>query len=241
MTRTYHAWHSPNLNRSMELLVFGHAGARVLVFPTRIGRFYDYENFGIVDALTEKIANGWLQLFCVDSVDGESIYSDRPPGERIQRHIQYEKYILDEVLPLTRQLNPQPFMVSHGCSLGAYHAMNIALRHPQHFGKIVALSGRYDLTAPVDDFRGLFDGYYDEDVYFHSPTHFLPNLHDERILTELQRMEIVLAIGRADPFLDSNLSLSNALDDKQIAHQFHVWDGRAHKAKYWRQMVDLYL
>ncbi len=241
MIRTYHAWHSTHLNRHMELLVFGHAGARVLVFPTRIGRFYDYEDFGIVEALAEKITNGWLQLFCVDSVDGESIYSDRPPHERIQRHMQYEQYILEEVLPLSRQLNPQPFMIAHGCSLGAYHAMNLALRHPQYFGKVVALSGRYDLSEPVADFRGLFDGYYDEEIYFHSPNHFLPNLFEDNILTELRRLEIVMAIGREDPFLGSNRSLSNALADKHIPHQFHVWDGRAHKAKYWREMVGLYL
>ncbi|GAB3999846.1 esterase family protein [Spirosoma daeguense] len=241
MIRTYHAWHSAHLNRQMELLVFGHAGARVLVFPTRFGRFYDYEDFGIVGALAEKIENGWIQLFCVDSVDGESVYSDRPPYERIQRHSQYEKYILDEVLPLTRQLNPQPFMIAHGCSLGAYHAMNLALRHPQHFGKVVALSGRYNLSEPVAVFRGLFDDYYNEEIYFHSPNHFLPNLNADEILDELRRLEIVLVIGREDPFLESNLSLSKAMDDKRIAHQFHVWEGRAHKARYWRQMVGLYL
>lgn len=241
MIRTYHAWHSAHLNRQMELLVFGHAGARVLVFPTRTGRFYEYEEFGLVEALAEKIENGWLQLICVDSVDSESIYSDRPPHERIQRHIEYENYILEEVLPLSRQLNPQPFLISHGCSLGAYHAMNLALRHPQHFGKVVALSGRYALSEPVADFRGLFDGYYNEAIYFHSPAHFLPNLAEDHILTQLRRMDIVMAIGREDPFLGSNRSLSAALDEKHIPHQFHVWDGRAHNAKYWRSMVGHYL
>ena len=32
--REYHKWHSPALNREIELLSYGHAGARVLVFPT---------------------------------------------------------------------------------------------------------------------------------------------------------------------------------------------------------------
>ncbi len=44
MYREYHKWFSPHLQREMELLILGHAGARVLVFPTRCGRFYDYEN-----------------------------------------------------------------------------------------------------------------------------------------------------------------------------------------------------
>jgi esterase/lipase superfamily enzyme len=119
-------------------------------------------------------------LFCVDSVDAESLYSVlRPPHERIRRHQQYEQYILQEVLPLSRLKNPEPFMIAHGCSLGAYHAVNIAFRHPHLFGKVVALSGRYDLSSPVAEFRCLFDQYYDNDIYYHTPNHYVPNLHDE--------------------------------------------------------------
>src|SRR5262245_55309226 len=58
MNREYHKWFSPRLHRDMELLVFGHAGARVLVFPTRQGRFFDYENWGLVGALHHQISNG---------------------------------------------------------------------------------------------------------------------------------------------------------------------------------------
>ncbi len=41
---------------------------------------------------------------------------------------------------------------------------------------MVAFSGRYDLTLNVESFNDLFNGYYDENIYFHTPTHFLPNL-----------------------------------------------------------------
>ncbi|RIV19275.1 esterase [Fibrisoma montanum] len=242
MHREYHKWFSPNLNRDMELLIFGDAGARVLVFPTRRGRFFDYEGFGLVEALSSSINTGLLQLFCVDSVDSESVYNRHiHPQDRIQRHIQYEQYILNEVLPLSRLKNPQPFMIAHGCSLGAYHAVNIALRHPEHFGKIVALSGRYDLSTPVAEFRSLFDDFYNDEVYFHTPTHFVPNLVDEQILKELRRMEITIAIGAEDPFLGSNLTLSEVLTAKQIPHELIIWDGRAHQACYWQRMVQLYL
>jgi esterase/lipase superfamily enzyme len=242
MQRIYHQWFSPHLQRGMELLEFGQSGARVLVFPTRGGRFFDYENFGLVGALADKIDAGLLHLFCVDSIDHESLYNeDISPAERVRRHIQYEEYILNEVLPLTRRQNPQPFMIAHGCSLGAYHAINLALRYPQFFGKVVALSGRYDLTEPVDVFRSLFDTYFDETIYFHSPTRFLPNLTDETILSEIRRLEISMAIGRDDPFLGSNLALSQIMTDKRIDHKLDLWDGRAHKARYWREMVRIYL
>src|ERR1035441_1121065 len=51
MNRQYHKWYSKHLNRDMELLVFGHRGDRVIVFPTRQGRFFDYENWGLVDEI----------------------------------------------------------------------------------------------------------------------------------------------------------------------------------------------
>nr|WP_293842001.1 alpha/beta hydrolase-fold protein [uncultured Arsenicibacter sp.] len=242
MHREYHEWYSPNLGRKMEMLIFGHAGARVLVFPTRCGRFYEYENFGLVEALADKINNGWIQLFCVDSIDAESVYNVyAPPNDRIRRHLQYEQYILDEVLPLTRVKNDQPFMISHGCSLGAFHAMNIALRHPHLFGRVVAFSGRYDLSMAVDDFRGLFDDEYNEDIYFNTPIHFLPNLQEEYTLNLIRRMQITFTIGDQDPFLGNNMALRDIFHEKQIPHEFYVWQGRAHKAKYWHKMVQMYL
>ena len=71
----------------MELLVFGSRGARVVVFPTRQGRFFDYENWGLVSALEKQINDGCLQLFCVDSIDSESLYCERcPPQARLARH-----------------------------------------------------------------------------------------------------------------------------------------------------------
>jgi esterase/lipase superfamily enzyme len=89
MNREYQRWYSPALHRDMELLVFGHGGARVLVFPTSMGKFYEWEDRGMIGALGEQLDRGWLQFFCVDSIDGESWYAkDRPPGERAWRHDQ---------------------------------------------------------------------------------------------------------------------------------------------------------
>jgi esterase/lipase superfamily enzyme len=75
MNREYHRWHSPALNRDMELLIFGHAGAKVLVFPTSLGKYYEWEDRGMIGALGEQLQRGWIQLFCVDSVDAESWYA----------------------------------------------------------------------------------------------------------------------------------------------------------------------
>jgi esterase/lipase superfamily enzyme len=130
MNREYHRWHSPSLNRDMELLVFGHAGARVLVFPTSQGRFFEWEDRGMMWALREHLDNGWLQMFCVDSVDSESWYCWwAQPSGRAYRHVQYDNYLLNEVLPFSLTKNENPFLITVGASFGGYHAMNFGLKH----------------------------------------------------------------------------------------------------------------
>lgn len=242
MRRAYHHWFSPHVHRDMELLVFGHAGARVLVFPTRDGRFYDYENWRLVETLRPKIEAGYLQLFCVDSHDRYSLYADwMRPEDRMARHEDFEGYILDEVLPFSRALNPDPFAIAHGCSLGAYHAVNIALRHPDQWGKVVALSGRYDLVTPVGPFRSLTDGHWDARVAAHTPAHYAAQIPDGPRLHAARRLQIVIAVGADDWFLHDNRAFSASLWARGIGHELHVWGGEAHRARDWRQMVSIYL
>ena len=242
MVREYHKWFSQHLDRDMEMLVFGHGGARVLVFPTRKGRFFEYENIGCIRCLEDKIEAGALQLFCVDSADADTLYADHHhPQTRIDRHKLYESYILEEVLPFTEDNNSHPRLVAHGCSFGAFHSVNIAFRHPDVFKEVVAFSGRYDLTMQVAHFSDLFSGYYNEDIYFHTPSHFIPNMSDEQILDKLRSMRIVLTIGAEDPFYHNNASLSHSLSEKQIPHELYIWDGECHRASSWRSMVRHYL
>src|SRR5690348_8979128 len=99
MNREYHQHFSQQLQRSMELLVFGHGGIPLLVFPTSRGRFFDYEDRGMIAALSPGLERGELQVFCVDSIDSESWYNKgAPPRERVRRHMQYENYVMKEFL-----------------------------------------------------------------------------------------------------------------------------------------------
>jgi esterase/lipase superfamily enzyme len=242
MNREYHKWYSQSLQRNMELLVFGHGGRAVLFFPTRMARFYDYENWGVVEALKHRIDAGELQLFCVDSVDAESFYNQWVhPSVRIKRHIQYESYILNEVLKLMRSKNAGNYFEVAGCSMGAYHALNIAMKHPQVFKKVVCMSGRYDLTKTILDFRDLFDGYHNEDIYFNTPRQYMANMHEGNTLNAIRNMEIIIAVGQIDPFMPGNKEFSELLWDKGIWHQLHIWDNYAHRPRYWQKMVQLYL
>lgn len=226
----------------MELLIFGHAGMKVLVFPTRAGRFYEYEDIRMVEVLRPRIEAGEMQLFCVDSVDAESFYCFwAEPCGRIRRHEQFEEYILTEVIPFMHEKNAHETVVSHGCSLGAYHAANIAFRHPHLFNKLAAFSGRYNLTQAVENFSDLLDGYYSLKVYRHTPIHFLTNLRCPDTIARIQNMEIVMTIGEEDPFKPNTEKLCRILQDKGINHQLFVWQERAHSGYYWRRMAPLYL
>ena len=242
MNREYHKWYSPSLQREMELLVFGHQGARVLLFPTRGARFYDYEDWRVIDAISDKIDQGFLQVFCVDSVDLESLYCEScDPPDRLQRHLQYEKYIIDEVLPFTTYKNPQPFMISAGCSLGAYHAINLAFKYPRFFGKAVGMSGRYDLSIPSGPFKDLFSNYRDEEVFCNTPSIYVAEYAGPEKLNLIRKMEIIFIVGKEDLFLQDNRFLSSVLKEKHIKHQLHIWNEEAHKPFYWRKMVQMFL
>jgi esterase/lipase superfamily enzyme len=235
MQRAYHQWHSPALNRPMEMLVFGHAGAPVIVFPTSMGRYYEYEDRGMVGVLAEQINNGWLQLYCLDSIDAESWYAKwAHPHGRLARHDQYERYLLDEVLPLVRSQNNNPFTILHGCSFGAIHAMLIGLRHPQHFNRIVAFAGYYDITR-------FLEGYYDDEVHYHHPINLIKGMQNEAQLEQIKRLEIIMAIGRDDPAAPTNTQLSDALWEKGVWHAIRFWDGWAHDWPYWHSMVQKYI
>src|SRR5215471_13155979 len=85
---------SPALGREMELLRFGETGQPVVAFPTSMGRFFQWEDFGLVGTLATRLAAGAMDLWCLDSVDEESWYSrELPPEARVERHLQYERYV----------------------------------------------------------------------------------------------------------------------------------------------------
>ncbi len=236
MNREYRKWYSGRLGREMELLIFGHAGLPVVVFPTSAGRFYEFEDHGMVRALAEKIESGGLHMFCVDSIDAESWYNRKaPPRWRIARHMLYEEYILHEVLPLARTLNANSEFAALGCSFGGYHAANLALRHPDVFTGMVSLSGTFDVSA-------FLDGYYDQDCYYNLPTHYLPQLNDAWYLERFRRNNFVLATGWDDQCLTQNQQFDRILTAKQIPHQFYIWDAKnSHDWPTWQRMVSQYL
>jgi esterase/lipase superfamily enzyme len=235
MNREFHRWYSPSLNRDMELLVFGHGGARVLVFPSSMGRFYEWEDRGMVSALRHHIDQGWLQLYCVDSVDSESWYCYwAHPSGRAWRHAQYDHYLYHEVLPLSQHKNGNPFLITVGASFGGYHAMNFGLRHPDRVSRILALSGMFDI-------RRITRGYSDENVYFNNPVDFVAGESDHFRLEMLRRQDIIMVTGTEDRLIDSARHMSGVLWNKGIGNALREWNGWNHDWQYWMHMTLAYI
>ncbi len=235
MQREYQKWHSDNLGKEMELLIFGHGGARAVVIPTQSGRFFDWENRGMMDALKTHIDNGWIQLFCIDSVDPESWDNGSvEPHQRAARHLQYQDYVIKEVLPFTQSHNSDPYVMAVGASFGAYHSVNLALKHPEAFNRVVAMSGIYDI-------RPWTDGYEDDLVLQGNPIHYIHAIDDNAQIDALRKVDLIVTIGNEDPAFAENQEFSASLWHRGIWHAFRVWDGYAHDWPVWHEMILHYI
>jgi esterase/lipase superfamily enzyme len=233
LQREYHRWWSNDLSRDMELLCFGHGGTKVLVFPTSGGRFYEYEDNGMVASVADRIDNGQLQLYCVDSVGGESWYNTQAhPYWRVQRHMQYERYIVGDVLPLMGKKNRTPRLIATGCSFGAYHAANFGFRHPEMVTGIVTMGGAFDM-------KDFVDGWYSEDLYFNNPPDYLAQCRDP---WKYNHIRTVLATGEWDFCWEKNERFAGVLRGNGIRHELYVWGDRSfHDWPWWRPMARMYL
>jgi esterase/lipase superfamily enzyme len=215
----------------MELLRFGYAGQPVLAFPTAAGRYGEWEDFGLVGALAIRLAAGALTLWCLDSVDAESWQApQRDPAARVERHLEYERYVLDEVLPAL----PEPPVLA-GVAEGAFHAVLLCLRHPHRFRGWIALSGVYDTARWLD-------GYSSEETFLTNPLAFLPGLADERLLEPLRAMRpAVVATGSDDDHVRDSVTLAELLLARGVDVRLDLWPGWQHDWPYWRRMLDVYL
>ena len=220
----------------MEMLVFGHSGTPVLVFPSSLGRFYEWEDFGMIKALHDQLQNGHNRLICVDSVDSESLYNRNvDPYVRIKRHQQYEQYIFTEVIPFAHHLSGQRFIIATGASFGAYHAANMVFKRPWDFGKLISLSGVFNV-------KSRFDGFYNNDIYFSNPEDYIPNLGDHATLEAIRSNHIILCTAEHDPCKGANLHMSYLLNEKGIHHTLEVQPGVfGHDWPWWAELIKRHI
>ncbi len=197
----------------------------------------------MINTFGHHIEQGWIQVICVDSVDFESWWNfDAHPKDKALRHLAYQKYIIEEVLPFTKSINSNDYVIALGASMGGYHAINIALRFPEHFNRTIGLSGPYDfkqMSGPYNVFSWVFD-YYDDTINECNPASYVKSVSDAHI-EKIKKLDTIFAIGQTDPLFHSNQMLSDALNERGVSHAFRIWDGFAHDWPYWHEMILHYI
>ena len=242
MKREFYTQYSNYLNRDMHILVHGHAGVPVIAFPCQDGMCDNWESFNMQDTLAEFIESGRIQLFSVDTVDLES-WSDKygDKGHRSWMQEMYYNYIIEEALPMIREINGSGQMpIATGFSLGASHAAIVALRRPDLFGGMIALSGCYDAST---DF---WDGWMDERLYNNSPVHFMANMPADHPWVDLyNQRRYVICVGQGaweDIGIRTSGQLKDIFDQKGIDIWVDFWGYDVnHDWPWWRVQINYFL
>lgn len=245
MQINYHNDYSNRLGRHMEYKVYGHTGKPVLVFPISNGRFYQYEDSGMIRVLSHFIEQGKIQIWTADSIDWETYFSDSwDKLQRIHRHEQYFAYIKEELIPSvlwkSKENNggQEQQLVVTGCSMGAYHAANFFFRNPWHIDTLIALSGVYS--------TGYFFGdYKPTEIYLNSPVDYLQNNHEDPLLTKYKQARLFFCCGRGadeELMLKDTRALQQVLESKEIPARFDYWGtDSVHDWDWWqRQAVHFF-
>ena len=238
MERLLDSWYSPALSQEMEIVIYGHAGEPILMFPSAAADYLEYERFYLIDSVVPQIESGRIRLFSINSINAQSWLNHQiEPRRKVVRHQQYNQYVEREVVPYIRTASPTGRLLTCGVSLGAFHAANVLFRRPDLFDGVLGMSGIYDLKAYAN-------GYWDDDVYFNSPVDYLPNLSDAAILDSLRNGKDIHFVSGSGPYEDPNATraIGEILDMKGIRHRTEIWSSEwSHDWPTWRAMLPDYL
>ena len=218
--------YSPALGKNMEVKVWGHAGRPVLYIPCQNGRFFDFEDFHMVDVWAPWIEDGRCMVFSIDTIDEETWSNPwGDPGWRIWRYEQWIRFITEELVPFMREMVNQrngwtgyPGVTVFGCSLGATHAANLFFRRPDLFDGLLAMSGIY--TASYG-----FGGFTNEDVYRNSLVDCLAQMPpDHPYIQEYNRHRGIIVVGQGPwEIPDTTFRLRDIFAEKGIDVWVDVW------------------
>jgi esterase/lipase superfamily enzyme len=235
MNREIHGWHSPALNKFMEIAVYGHFGFPLLLLPTAAADYLEYERFQMIDVLKPYIEAGKVKVFSINSINSESWLNNKmEPRHKAIRHVQFNNYVYNEVVPFIHEkTSPESQIIVSGASLGALLSANFYFKRPDLIGGIISMSGDYDLTHYTK-------GYFDEDVYFNSPLNYLPGLNDEAQLSLMRaNKHIHILTGSGDYENPESTKIMEALlNSKGISAHVEIWGSdMSHDWPTWRRML----
>ncbi len=233
--------YSGNLAREMSFNVYGSGGKPVLVIPCQAGRYYEWEGFGMLDVLDQWLSGGEIQLFCVDTIDNESVAAQSgDPSVRVRMQERWYNYVVNELVPRIHEINKtdQGILVV-GFSMGAYHAGNFFFRRPDLFDSVIALSGIYDTNA-------MYDGYMDAVVYANDPCASIINMpKDHPYIQMFNDRKMVFCVGQGaweDELLAGTRRLEQVLRKKGINAWVDYWGTDVnHDWPWWKKQMQYFL
>lgn len=239
MQRELASWYSPSLGREMPIVTYGHYGFALLLVPTAAADYLEYERFQLIDTLKPWIDAGKVKVFSVNSMNTESWMNNEMQGEhKAIRHKQFNEYIYNEVIPFIRNSTSwDTQIIVSGASFGALHSMNLFLKRPDLINGVLAMSGVYDLTEYTK-------GFYDEQVYYNSPMHYMPNLTDHNILEQIRRSNHIHIFSGSGAYEDPSSSgrFAKILYDKNINYELDIWGEEwPHDWNTWRNLMPHYM
>jgi len=239
MERQLSSWYSPRLQKEMPIATYGYYGFALLLVPTAAADYLEYERFQLIDSIRGFIEGGKLKVFSINSINNESwLNNEMDPRHKSIRHQQFNSYVFEEVIPFIRtHTSAETPIIICGASFGALHSMNLFLKRPELIQGVLALSGVYDLTEYTK-------GYFDDDVYFNSPQHYMPNLSDHFILEQIRRSNHIHIFSGSGPYEDPEGSrrFASVLYNKGITYELDIWGPEwKHDWDTWRQVLPHYL
>jgi len=239
MQRELFSWYSPSLGEDAPIAIYGHYGFALLLVPTAGADYLEYERFQLMDELKPIVEAGKCKVFSVNSVNKQSWLNKQMEGaHKAIRHNQWNNYIFNEVVPFIRNnTSPSTPIIVCGASFGALHSMNLFLKRPDLINGVIAMSGVYNLMEYTD-------GYYDEQVYYNSPAHYMPQLSDHWYLENIRRSGHIHLFSGEGPYEapDAAREFAGILYNKGIWYELDIWGPEwKHDWPTWRAALPHYL
>lgn len=231
-------WYSPRLERDVHVIRWGHFGTPVLVFPTAGGDAEEIERFHLVGSVRHLIDAGRIKVYSIDSIPGRAwISGEHSPEYCSLLQNRFDAFVYEELAPAIRVdcSSHDIEIIAAGASIGAFNAVASVCRHADVFKLAIGMSGTFDLSKYLN-------GRMNDDFYFSSPLHYLPNLEGEE-LERLRTRLLVLPSGEGEwEDIGESWRLANVLGAKGVPNRVDPWGpGYRHDWETWRQMLPRYL
>jgi esterase/lipase superfamily enzyme len=239
MKKEIHSWKSSNLEKEIQLAIYGHYGYALVLFPALSDGYMEYENKGLIEAITPIIKKGKFKVFSVSGFLQDSwLHESKTDEEKSNIHLLYNNFIEEELIPFIFNNCGGPIPIfTCGVSHGAYIASNAYFRRPDIFFGTIAMSGYFNILE-------LSGNFFDSNCYFNSPVHYLPNLTEPYWLSFLTgKHHVYLISGRGEnEYPDKTIHLGQILTNMGIQHQVDIWGEEfGHNWESWNKMLPHFL